>query len=368
MKLGSDTALFFALLIVSTSGSWSGAARAATFEVTTIDDSGAGSLRQAILDANAAQDGANTITFDLDPGSVILLSSPLPDVSQSLTIDGGMTDNLSVRGDGVDRILRVATGTTALRDLGLNDGILQIARDARLTFDLETAQTIQDVITEERSLEKQGSSTLTFLGANDDSGGTLVSEGTLRENTESLQGTIDVGEAANLVFEQGVGGDVTVEGAIAPGDGLAELAYRSGALTVQPLAALDYARVQQDGFSESGAASLNLVVDEETLSSVGSGLGVRILGTSRMDERSSLTGELRGRWNHEFGDGEREILGRITGASGRALTVRGAEPPRDSATLGASWGVISAERPDYDAIFGEDLIDHSGGVGVRFFW
>ena len=38
-------------------------AGAATFTVTNADDSAAGSLRQAVLDANA-QDGAHTITVE----------------------------------------------------------------------------------------------------------------------------------------------------------------------------------------------------------------------------------------------------------------------------------------------------------------
>ncbi len=50
-------------------------AYAATFTVTNANDSGAGSLRQAILDANAAA-GTNTITFNAD--YTITLTSQLP--------------------------------------------------------------------------------------------------------------------------------------------------------------------------------------------------------------------------------------------------------------------------------------------------
>jgi len=64
-------------------------AAAATFTVTTIADSGAGSLRQAILDANTNA-GTDTIVFDI-PGSGIHTITPLtalPAITQSLTIDG----------------------------------------------------------------------------------------------------------------------------------------------------------------------------------------------------------------------------------------------------------------------------------------
>ena len=68
-------------------------AAAATFTVTNTADSGAGSLRQAIMDANAAGAGPHTISFDI-PGSGVQTISPstgLPAISVSsggLTIDG----------------------------------------------------------------------------------------------------------------------------------------------------------------------------------------------------------------------------------------------------------------------------------------
>ncbi len=63
--------------------------RADTFIVSNTDDSGAGSLRQAILDANA-NPGADVITFDIDGGGAqsITVSSALPTISGALTVDG----------------------------------------------------------------------------------------------------------------------------------------------------------------------------------------------------------------------------------------------------------------------------------------
>ena len=56
----------------------------ATFTVTNLNDNGAGSLRQAIIDANAAG-GADSITFDV--AGTINLQTALPDISEQLTID-----------------------------------------------------------------------------------------------------------------------------------------------------------------------------------------------------------------------------------------------------------------------------------------
>lgn len=65
------------------------AASAATFTVTSTLDAGAGSLRQAILDANAAA-GADTIAFAI-PGAGphrIAVASSLPGITGPVTIDG----------------------------------------------------------------------------------------------------------------------------------------------------------------------------------------------------------------------------------------------------------------------------------------
>jgi hypothetical protein len=62
-----------------------------TFTVTTAADSGAGSLRQAILDANAAGGASNDVYFNIASSGVqtITLSSPLPAIANPLRIFGG---------------------------------------------------------------------------------------------------------------------------------------------------------------------------------------------------------------------------------------------------------------------------------------
>ncbi len=61
----------------------------AIFSVTNTDDSGPGSLRQAIIDANRSPE-ADTITFNIGTGGTqtINLNSPLPPITEALTIDG----------------------------------------------------------------------------------------------------------------------------------------------------------------------------------------------------------------------------------------------------------------------------------------
>src|SRR6185503_3494824 len=66
-------------------------AEAAGFVVTNTNDSGAGSLRQAILDANANGSGVvDSITFNIPGAGVKSIKpvSPLPTILTPTTIDG----------------------------------------------------------------------------------------------------------------------------------------------------------------------------------------------------------------------------------------------------------------------------------------
>jgi titin len=84
-----------------------------TFLVTTTDDAGAGSLRQAILDANATP-GTNEIDFAIGDGGTQTIrprSSPLPDVTHSVIIDGttqpGFTGSPLIDLDGGPNAYRI---------------------------------------------------------------------------------------------------------------------------------------------------------------------------------------------------------------------------------------------------------------------
>ncbi|MEI9806048.1 MAG: hypothetical protein WDN48_18790 [Pseudolabrys sp.] len=101
---------------------------AATFTVTNTNDSGAGSLRQAMADANASA-GADTIKFALGAPGQINLSSALPalvDVS-GVTIDGSNQGSgaVTINGGGQNRIFFVYQGDTSISDLTLANGRAQ---------------------------------------------------------------------------------------------------------------------------------------------------------------------------------------------------------------------------------------------------
>lgn len=105
---------FSALCIIALS------TQAATITVTNSDDSGAGSLRQAL--ANAV-DG-DTINFDSSlNGQTITLTSGQLVVDKSIAINGPGAANLAVNGNAVDRVFYVSDGlAVTISDLTIENG------------------------------------------------------------------------------------------------------------------------------------------------------------------------------------------------------------------------------------------------------
>jgi hypothetical protein len=94
---------------------------AATFDVTTIADSGAGSLRQALIDANTALSPPHTVRFAPSfPlfGSISLLSD-LPSLSNGALIVDGNSRSPQLNGQDLYALFRANAGLTRLELGGL---------------------------------------------------------------------------------------------------------------------------------------------------------------------------------------------------------------------------------------------------------
>jgi len=92
------------------------AASAATVQVTTIADSGAGSLRSAIVTAGSG----DTITFAAAlAGATITLTSGEIAITKSLAIQGLGANQLTISGNNSSRIFDVSDGAVTLAISGL---------------------------------------------------------------------------------------------------------------------------------------------------------------------------------------------------------------------------------------------------------
>jgi hypothetical protein len=95
-----------------------------TFTVGNLSDSGPGSLRQAVLDANA-NSGADLIRFApaARDGTITLTSGQLS-ITDDLTIDGPGVHRLTISGNDASRVFSVSGGETdvEIRDLTITNG------------------------------------------------------------------------------------------------------------------------------------------------------------------------------------------------------------------------------------------------------
>jgi uncharacterized protein with beta-barrel porin domain len=141
---------------------------------------------------------------------------------------------------------------------------------------------------------------------------------------------------------------------------------------VTPFARLQASTSTQQGFSETGADSLDLTVAQQTTNSlrtiVGAQLGAGI--DAPWHEKLDLTFRLG--WSHEFDDLTRPVTAAFAGAPALSFTTFGATAPRDGAVIGLGANTLIAERTSlylrYDGDFAGANTNHVLNAGVRMTW
>jgi hypothetical protein len=93
----------------------------ATFQVLNTLDAGPGSLRQAVLDANATS-GPDRIVFAHDVRGTIALSSDELQITDDVTVTGPGAGRLKVSGMHVNRVFEVDSASAAISGLTIADG------------------------------------------------------------------------------------------------------------------------------------------------------------------------------------------------------------------------------------------------------
>jgi hypothetical protein len=98
--------------------------RAATFTVTGIGDTGTGTLRQAITDANNAA-GTDTIVFSpnlFGSGQQIINISSELQITSDITIDGSNAKSLTINGGSAVRIFNITNSAVQIKNLTIFGG------------------------------------------------------------------------------------------------------------------------------------------------------------------------------------------------------------------------------------------------------
>jgi hypothetical protein len=130
---------FRATVLAAGAAAFGAGLSAATFTVTNTNDSGAGSLRQAILDANGAA-GADTVEFNIPGGGVhtIVLATPLSDITEDLQIMGFTQPGSSANTGGpgaADNSVHLIEIDGTNSGGGTQAGVLRFATDVDFVVD-----------------------------------------------------------------------------------------------------------------------------------------------------------------------------------------------------------------------------------------
>jgi outer membrane autotransporter protein len=141
---------------------------------------------------------------------------------------------------------------------------------------------------------------------------------------------------------------------------------------VTPFARLQASASTQEGFSETGAGSLDLTVAAQTTQSLRTILGAQLGAAADMPWQRKLDVTLRFGWSHEYADTTRPVTAALAGAPALSFTTLGAAAPRDGAVLGLGLKAAIADSTSlyfrYDGDLAGGNTSHVLNAGVRYVW
>ncbi|MEI8234093.1 MAG: autotransporter outer membrane beta-barrel domain-containing protein [Verrucomicrobiota bacterium] len=128
-------------------------------------------------------------------------------------------------------------------------------------------------------------------------------------------------------------------------------------LTVGPFAGLQYVHMDVNAFTENGAGAANLALNDQSVDSLRSRLGVRMELRKEITASWAAASEVRLAWMHEFANNGRAIVARFSGAGLGSFAVRTDDPERNAALIGlglnATYRGMLTMFVDYDVQAGQ---------------
>jgi outer membrane lipase/esterase len=151
--------------------------------------------------------------------------------------------------------------------------------------------------------------------------------------------------------------------------------YEADGWRLQPVAALSFASLSTDGYTENGTSLSRLVVKDSGFDSLKSLLGGRIAYPVEMESGRRWVPEVRVSWSHEFMDNSAEFDARLISFAedpASYFTTKGAEYDRDSVNLGTGMNAPINDKiivyVDYDASLSSDQTSQTASAGLRVLW
>jgi hypothetical protein len=227
----------------------------AVFTVSNLSDSGSGSLRQAILDANSTP-AADTIIFPNATGTITLTSGDLA-ITDALTIFGPGSKQLTVSGNGQFRIFTITDANNTAFHVSLTGMTLTQGHPGSASVTLNGGAIVtgqQDLFLSDVSLTKNTANrggaidlgpngrltmlncSMTGNSASSSGGGLYAGNNTVTIiNNSTISGNTAAGGNGGGVYINGNGtfllGSSSVTGNTASGDGGGVYCYGSGSFT-----------------------------------------------------------------------------------------------------------------------------------------
>ncbi len=150
------------------------------------------------------------------------------------------------------------------------------------------------------------------------------------------------------------------------------LPVRDTRWSVSPIVSVLYSRLAIDSYTESGAGSLNLDVDDQTAHSLRTRAGARLAGQYQIGDTVVIP-QLRAMYQNEAEDQSRSVTARFAGGAGGSFGFETTDIGQHSAILGAGVTVVTQDSlswyVDYSTELGRaEYLAHNIRVGleVRF--
>ena len=292
-------------------------ASAATFTVTNLNDSGAGSLRQALLDAGTAP-GADVIDFAPGVTGTITLASDFPTITESVAITGPGSNALTISGDDAYHVFDLnAVGASGVTISGLT--ITQSASTALQNRGgaisaLDSGLTLNDVhLTNNHATSAVTSTSGGGLHVDNDAGlgDVVISNTVIDHNWASTTNGLSLAGGANITADNVSISDLVVD---------TNWSQQMGGLVV---------------FAANQATIDNTAITQNhSLSFIG---GLSFAGTSARISNSTITGNVA---DGSVGGGYLGGLG--TGAASTALSITNTNISNNSAGSDVGGAIIVA--------------------------